>query len=101
MPPTWKADINNVVRRASLSVKAKDISVSDELCDELCELISNIKVKVFKSTSEINAMEVQEVLKETFITDTEGTSSDYMSNGSLWKIIFGYKFYFYSILSCK
>ena len=56
LPATWIADINNTAGSTSLTAKHK--MISNELCDELCQLMTNVKIKVVEcvDTSAIDGL---------------------------------------------
>ncbi len=62
LPATWVADINNTAGSASLTAKHK--MISNELCDELCQLMTNVKIKVVEC---VDTSAIDGVFKDSLI----------------------------------
>lgn len=72
LPVTWNADINNEV--GSASMPERDKVVSDEILNEMCNLMTSVQLKA--EDSAVDTETVASVLKNTFVTEKEISKED-------------------------
>ena len=81
LPITWNMDINNEVGHASTPEWKK--VVSNDTCNELCNLMNNIKLRA-KECSIDTTTTVGNVFRDTFVTDGDISNDDLHDMAEAW-----------------
>ena len=80
LPATWNADIINDVGSASLAQKDKQVSA--EACDELCNLMEQVKLKADESG--VDAAGKARVFEKSFVSDGNLSHTDFELMRDVW-----------------
>ena len=81
LPQAWNLDINNDVGRASIPERQKVLS--KKASDELCDLMSGIKLRANSSYIDVSSSTTN-VFKDSFVTDGDLSRDDIENMAEVW-----------------